>query len=214
MTKISPSILSCDFSNLQQQCNELIGNGADMLHIDVMDGHFVPNITIGAPVLKSISEKVPNTFYDVHLMIDSPLTYAKDFILAGADIVTFHIEVKENIEKIIKSIKSYGVKVGIAVKPSTNIEEVYPYLMDIDMVLIMTVEPGFGGQSFMDMTKKIKTLSEKIKDMGIKNFYIQVDGGINDKTAVKCKENGANVLVAGSYIFKSDNVKKAIDSLR
>ncbi|MGL5972207.1 MAG: ribulose-phosphate 3-epimerase [Oscillospiraceae bacterium] len=214
MIKVSPSILSADFANLESQCNDVILNGADMLHIDVMDGHFVPNITIGAPVLKSLKNKIPNVIYDVHLMIESPLTYVDEFIKAGADIITFHLEVDEDIDNIISKIKSKNKKVGISLKPKTDIEKVYKYLEKIDMVLIMTVEPGFGGQSFMEETLiKIKKLRKKIQEDSLK-VDIEVDGGINDKTCQLVKDAGANILVAGSYIFSSDNISSAIKSLK
>lgn len=215
MVKISPSILACDFANLEQQCSALLENGADMLHIDVMDGHFVNNITLGAPILKSLNRKLPNAYYDVHLMIDEPIKYVEDFALAGANIITFHIEVKENVKSIIKKIKQCNCKVGIALKPSTNINLVYEYLEFLDMVLVMSVEPGFGGQSFIIETlSKIDSLKNKIKELEFNNIDIQVDGGIDNVTSKKCVEQGANVLVSGSYIFKSKSMKNAIESLR
>jgi len=215
MIKISPSILACDFANLEKECKKVLDNGADMLHIDVMDGHFVPNITIGDVVLNSIKKKLPKAFYDVHLMIESPLFYAENFIKAGANIITFHIEIDENIEEVIKEIKAYDCKVGIALKPKTGVDNVFPYLGMIDMVLIMTVEPGFGGQGFIRETiPKINALKEEINKNNLNHIDIQVDGGINKITANLCKTAGANILVAGSYIFNGENVKDKIDSLR
>ena len=216
---ISPSILSADFANLERDIKLVENNGADWIHIDVMDGHFVPNITIGIPVVKSIKQ-VTNLPLDVHLMIENPEKYIEDFANAGADIITFHYEAvaqshseldSESIKNIIKQIKSFGVKAGLSIKPKTSPEVLYPYLKDLDLVLVMTVEPGFGGQKFMeDCAEKIP----QIKSHAPENLIIQVDGGINDVTGKICTLNGANSLVAGNYIYKSDDIKKAIDSLR
>ncbi len=208
---ISPSILSADFANLQSEVEELEKAGADWIHVDVMDGHFVPNLTIGAPVVKAIKPHT-NIPLDVHLMIENPQNYVDDFVKAGANIITFHYEAtKEMTEDVISHIKSQDVLVGLSIKPKTKPEEILEYLLMVDMVLIMTVEPGFGGQSF------IKECAEKIpviKQNAPENLIIQVDGGINDQTAKTCKELGANSLVAGSYIFKSPDIEDAIKSLR
>ncbi len=209
---ISPSILSADFANLERDIKKVETNGADWIHVDVMDGHFVPNITIGIPVVKSI-KKVTNLPLDVHLMIENPQKYVEDFAKAGADIITFHYEAveKEEILNLIKKIKSLNVKAGLSIKPKTNPDDILEFLPELDLVLIMTVEPGFGGQEFMyDCAEKIKTLKENSDP----NLYIQVDGGINEKTAKICKDFGANALVAGNYIYKSQNIKQAIESLR
>lgn len=208
---ISPSILSSDFSHLADEIKRLEDNGADWIHVDVMDGHFVPNLTIGAPVVKSL-KKVTKIPLDVHLMISNPEKYIKDFALAGSDIITFHIEAaKENTIDIIKLIKSFNIKAGISIKPKTSPKEIKPFIQDIDLLLVMTVEPGFGGQKFMsDCADKIR----EIKSYGNKDLIIEVDGGINKETAKYCKELGANALVAGNYIFSSDNIKEAIKSLR
>ncbi len=214
MTKIivSPSILSADFANLERDIQLVENNGADWIHVDVMDGHFVPNITIGIPVIKSI-KKVTKLPLDVHLMIENPEKYIKDFANAGADILTFHYEAvkKENIKNLISEIKELGVKAGLSIKPKTQPEEILEFLQDLDLVLVMTVEPGFGGQKFMeDCAEKIKL----IKQHAPENLYIQVDGGINAKTGKICTKFGANSLVAGSYIYKAENIKDAISSLK
>ncbi|MBQ7956520.1 MAG: ribulose-phosphate 3-epimerase [Clostridia bacterium] len=212
MIKISPSMLSCDFSKMGTEAEEIAKSGADMLHLDVMDGHFVPNITFGAPVIKSIRH-TSSIVFDVHLMISDPLKYAEDFVKAGADIVTFHVESDSDIKETIEKIKSLSCKVGLSVKPKTPVEAVYPYLEDIDMVLIMTVEPGFGGQSFMyDQMEKISALKEKLRETG-KTIDIQVDGGINEETVSVAAKAGANVFVAGSAVFGGD-YKERISSLR
>lgn len=208
---ISPSILSADFANLESEIKEVVSNGAKWVHIDVMDGHFVPNITIGAPVVKSI-RKITDATLDVHLMIDNPDKYIPDFINAGADVITFHIESPEcNPNNCIDLIKKAGLKVGISIKPKTSISRIKEYLDKIDMVLIMTVEPGFSGQIFMP--KAAYKIAE-IKEMAPNLEFIQVDGGINEKTAKQCLKLGANCLVAGNYIFKADNRKNAIETLK
>lgn len=212
-TIISPSILSADFANLERDVKLVQDNGADWIHVDVMDGHFVPNITIGVPVVKSL-KKITDLPLDVHLMIDNPDKYVEPFANAGADILTFHYEAifsSQNILDLIKKIHSFGIKCGISIKPKTSPEVLIPYLDIVDMVLVMTVEPGFGGQKFMsDCAEKIKF----IKQMASEKLIIQVDGGINEKTGKICKEFGANSLVAGSYIYKSSDIKKAIQSLK
>lgn len=209
---VSPSILSADFANLERDIKLVEDNGADWIHVDVMDGHFVPNITIGIPVVKSL-KRFARKPLDVHLMIDNPEKYIEDFAKAGADIITFHYEAvkPENIEEICKKIKSLGCKVGISIKPKTNQNDIIPYLPFVDMVLVMTVEPGFGGQEFMHYcAQKIPTIQQNGKE----DLIIQVDGGINDVTSKVCISLGATSLVAGSYIYKSQDVKKAIESLR
>ena len=209
---VSPSILSADFANLERDIKKVEDNGADWIHVDVMDGHFVPNITIGIPVVKSL-KPITNLPLDVHLMIENPQKYIKDFANAGADILTFHYEaVKKNeISNLIKEIKNLGIKAGLSIKPKTNPEEILEFLPELDLILVMTVEPGFGGQKFMnDCAEKIKLLKKHSHD----NLFIQVDGGINEETGKVCTNFGANSLVAGSYIYKSTDIKQAIQSLK
>lgn len=204
--KISPSILSADFGRLNEDI-ATVDEYCDYIHIDVMDGHFVPNLTFGAPVVKDIKSKKP---LDVHLMIEHPIEYIDDFAKAGADILTFHYEAVSDPVPIINMIKERGMKVGISIKPGTDIEVVESLLPSIDWFLVMSVEPGFGGQSFMPVAlDKIKWLREKAP-----NSDIAVDGGVNADTAKLCREAGANVLIAGSYIFKAEDRKAAIESLR
>lgn len=210
MIYVSPSILSADFANLERDIKRIEDGGADWVHVDVMDGHFVPNITIGVPVVASI-RKVTKLPLDVHLMIENPEKYVEPFVKAGADILTFHYECGTDIKKTIDLIKSFGIKVGLSIKPKTTPDVVFQYLKDLDLLLVMTVEPGFGGQKFMqDCADKIPVIKEKAPE----NLIIQVDGGINAETAKICTFYGANSLVAGNYIYKSADIKSAIKSLR
>ncbi len=213
MIKISPSILSCDYSKMGEEFKRMKDCGADWLHIDVMDGHFVPNITLGAPIVKCM-RKCSDLVFDVHLMISDPKKYIPDFVKAGADIITFHVESDSPVEETVDLIRSLGCKAALSVKPKTPVEVVFPYLDKLSMVLVMTVEPGFGGQSFMaDMMDKVKLLRAECEKRGL-DMDIQVDGGINEKNAGLAVESGANVLVAGSAIFGSADPKATIASLR
>lgn len=204
MIKVSPSILSADFVNLERDIRALTPAGADYVHVDVMDGIFVPNITIGIPVVAAI-RRITELPLDVHLMIDRPIRYVDEFCKAGSDILTIHVEAdtEENTLAALKRIRTLGVKPAISVKPKTPAEAVLPYLPYCDLILVMTVEPGFGGQAFMeDMMPKLKQIRTYI-DAQNPTCELEVDGGINEKTALICRENGANVLVAGSAYFKS-----------
>ncbi|MGN1123031.1 MAG: ribulose-phosphate 3-epimerase [Eubacterium sp.] len=207
--KISPSMLASDYANLEAELKKCSDAGADLIHLDVMDGHFVPNISIGAPVIAAM-KKVCDVPFDVHLMISDPYFYIDDFVKAGADIITFHTECESDISKTIDKIIASGCKAALAVKPNTPVEEVYPYLDRLSMVLVMTVEPGFGGQSFMEGTMpKIEALRKKCPDIDI-----QVDGGINLQTVKIASRAGANVFVAGSAVFNSENPADAINALK
>lgn len=207
--KISPSMLACDYANIQRELEKCEKGGADLIHLDVMDGHFVPNISIGAPVIAAM-KKVCNVPFDVHLMISHPYDYIDDFISAGADIISFHTECQSDIGETIDKIISGGAKAALAVKPKTDIEAVYPYLDKLSMVLVMTVEPGFGGQSFMESTMpKVEKLRAKCPDLDI-----QVDGGINTETVKIAGKARANVFVAGSAVFKSENPAETIRMLK
>ena len=204
MAKIAPSILSADFANLESAIHDIECNGADWVHVDVMDGIFVPNITIGIPVVKAL-RPVTDLPLDVHLMIDRPIRFVEDFVKAGADYVTIHVEADQpqNTLEALEKIRALGGKAGIVLKPTTPVEAAIPYLEKCDLILVMTVEPGFAGQKFMaDMMPKIKQLREWMDDIN-PDCLIEVDGGVDANTQTVCKENGADVLVAGSAYFNN-----------
>ena len=204
MAKIAPSILSADFANLERDIRNIEENGADFVHVDIMDGIFVPNISIGIPVVKAI-RPVTKLPLDVHLMIDRPIRYVEEFVKAGADFVTIHIEADQpqNTLQALDKIHALGCKAGIVLKPKTPAEAAIPYLEKCEMVLVMTVEPGFGGQSFMeDMMPKVAQLKQWLEDIN-PDCLIEVDGGVDAQTQAVCKQAGANVLVAGSAYFKA-----------
>ena len=206
MTKLSPSILSADFVNLERDIHDIEKNGADWIHVDVMDGIFVPNISIGIPVVQAL-RPITDLPLDVHLMIDRPIRYVEQFVKAGADWLTIHLEADQpqNIMEALDKIRALGCKAALSLKPKTPAEAAIPYLTKCDMILVMTVEPGFGGQKFMaDMMPKIKKLREMLDEVN-PNCVINVDGGVDANTCKVCKENGAGVLVAGSAYFKAEN---------
>ncbi len=209
---VSVSILSSDFMNLLEDIKTIEKSGADMLHFDVMDGIFVNNISFGFPILKTVNKNT-DMHLDVHLMITDPLRYIEECHIGGADTITFHIESESDPDKTIEAIKKTGAKIGLSVKPNTPFERIKPYMDKIDMLLVMTVEPGFGGQSFMEeMLEKISIARKHITENNL-NVDIQVDGGINEHTAKLAAKAGANIMVAGSYLFKAENMGDAVKLL-
>lgn len=213
MIKMAPSILSADFARLLEDVKKVENAGCEYLHIDVMDGHFVPNITLGPAIVKSLRNDV-NMVFDAHLMIENPDNYIKDFADAGCDIIVVHEEACTHLHRTIQNIKSHNLKAGVALNPATPIENIKYVLKDVDMVLIMTVNPGFGGQSFIDgMIDKIKELKLLIDEQGLE-VDIQVDGGIKPSNVDKVVKAGANVIVAGSAIFNSDDIDATVKEFR
>ncbi|MGP4059768.1 ribulose-phosphate 3-epimerase [Halobacillus sp. H74] len=213
MTKIAPSILASNFSNLGEEIKDVERGGADYIHVDVMDGHFVPNITIG-PLIVDAIRPVTDLPLDVHLMIENPDQFIESFAKAGADIITVHQEACPHLHRTLQLIKSYGIKAGVVINPATPAEMIRPVLDEVDLVLLMTVNPGFGGQSFISsVVPKINQIAEWRKEEGL-SFEIEIDGGVKADTARQCTEAGADVLVAGSAIFNQTDRKKAIADIR
>ncbi|UTR16910.1 ribulose-phosphate 3-epimerase [Salipaludibacillus sp. LMS25] len=213
MIKIAPSILSADFAKLGDEIKEVDIGGADYIHVDVMDGHFVPNITIGPLIVEAI-RPITSLPLDVHLMINNPDHYIPQFVKAGADIISVHAEACPHLHRTIHMIKDSGVKAGVVLNPATPVSHIETILADVDLVLLMTVNPGFGGQSFIhSVLPKIKQIRQWVDDNG-QNTDIEVDGGVNEKTASLCIEAGANVLVAGSAVYGQSNRKEAIERIR
>ena len=211
MVKVSPSVLSANFAILGKDCKEVIDAGADMIHFDVMDGHFVDNISFGLPVLEGLRKDLPDVYFDVHLMITDPLRYVKEFAKAGASCISFHVEAQSDIAATIASIKAYGCDAGLVINPDTPAQTMFPYLKDISIALVMGVVPGHGGQAFREEAlPKIRLLREECEKQGV-SPYISVDGGVKiDTTAPRCVQAGANLLVAGSAIFGVQDKTKAI----
>ncbi|MBR2340584.1 MAG: ribulose-phosphate 3-epimerase [Clostridia bacterium] len=213
MIKISPSLLSCDFSQMGAELVKIQNAGADYAHLDVMDGDFVNNISFGIPVIAGI-RKASDIFFDVHLMISEPIRYVERFASAGADLITFHLEAAEDVSATIDAIKKTGKKVGLSIKPATPAEAVYPYLDRCDLILVMTVEPGFGGQALIPETlEKVALIRKEIERRSL-SVELQVDGGITEENACKAIAAGADVIVAGSAVFKSNDMAKTIKKLR
>ncbi|AOA03909.1 MULTISPECIES: ribulose-phosphate 3-epimerase [Carnobacterium] len=211
--KIAPSILSADFANLERDVRLVESGGADYIHVDVMDGHFVPNITLGANIVSAI-RPVTKLPLDCHLMIENPENYIEDFAKAGADIITVHVESTPHIHRAIQMIKAAGVKAGVVLNPGTPVEAVKYVLAECDLVLVMTVNPGFGGQSFIEETLEKITELSALKEIKNYHYEIEVDGGIVPETAAKCKLAGADVFVAGSYVYNAENPLEQIQNLK
>lgn len=215
MVQVAPSILAANFATLQQDCEKVVSAENPLLHFDVMDGVFVPNISVGLPVLQSLHSALPAAVYDVHLMILRPLQYAEAFIKAGASMLTFHIEAESPVAETTRQIRALGCKAGLSLRPGTPVETLFPLLKEVDYVLVMSVEPGFGGQKFIpESLEKITKLRREAQRQNLPGFLIEVDGGIDLQTAPACVQAGADILVAGSAVFGSQNPGQAVELLR
>lgn len=214
MAMVSPSILSADFGALAADCRRVLDAGADMLHIDVMDGHFVPNISLGPPVLAGLHKALPDAFYDVHLMITHPLAYVPAFAKAGASLIVFHRECADDPEAVLAAIRAAGCRAGMAISPGTPAQALFPYLPRLDLALVMSVEPGFGGQKFMPVAlDKLSALAAARAAAGAGRCLLEVDGGVNAQTGAACAAAGADVLVAGSAVFAAPDPAAAVRQL-
>lgn len=211
---VAPSLLAADFANLASEVKRIEDAGADLLHLDIMDGHFVPNITMGPMIIKALREN-SDMFFDAHLMIEEPLKYAEEYIKAGADLITFHVETEENPAQTIAELRKLDCSVGISVKPNTPVEAILPFLSLVDLVLIMSVEPGFGGQSFMpEVLSKATVVRQYAKEHNL-NLHIEIDGGIDEKTAPLAAQAGVNMMVAGTAVFRHpEGAEVAISRIR
>ncbi|MDL2215895.1 ribulose-phosphate 3-epimerase [Ruminococcaceae bacterium OttesenSCG-928-N02] len=214
MVKVAPSILAADFANLAQDCARLTNEGADMLHVDIMDGVFVPNLSIGVPVVAALHRALPQVFLDVHMMLQNPLQYVQPFAQAGAGLISFHLEADSPAQQTIEAIHAQGIMAGIVIKPGTPVQAVFPYLDQVELVLVMAVEPGFGAQKFMPIAlEKLAAISAQAKKQGITHLMLEVDGGIGPQTCPQVVAHGANVVVAGSAVFGADDAPAAFHAL-
>lgn len=214
MVQIAPSILAADFANLEKDCRRVVSKENPMLHFDVMDGVFVPNISVGLPVLQSLKKAIPEAVYDVHLMIVNPIQYVDEFAKSGADYITFHVEADSNPIETARAIRKAGCKAGVSLRPGTSVEELFPLLKEVDMVLVMSVEPGFGGQAFIpEAPQRIAAIKQEAHRQGL-TLLLEVDGGVDPNTAPLCKAAGVDILVAGSAVFKAANPEEMIATLK